>query len=1101
MPDTPSFTTVGDEALEARIVAWVLGDASAFEAAELERLCGERPELLIFRRRMRALHGLLSEAETAQPDPGWKLPPSKSKALDDLFGSPPAPMPAIGAARRTRHRFNWPLAALAASVIFVLFVAGFGAGGSAMKKAKSLTLKGGSDLAMEPSVSASRSDRVALEPGYPPELIEGTPTEIHLPGVIGADRGMNAPSPSAPSSSTSRVIAANTIAPTQIPIPDTAGDSPSADFGGGDDFGGGWGGKRDQKPASAPTRPSGELANRLSLSDNDEDGLLAGGDDIESNDRRGGDRGIEDRKTRDTLAKRESAKSDGTNAKALEQAADSSRGELLAGETAAQLDAASTAAAAVPATPPPALAVAGKVTIHPTEYEPPASDADPFTSEVPTRSGIPTLGRLFSGSSPANEPPPSLSDGRLAKTGEWKKEKSESQITAGSKVTVLGGRGSLGEREMIRRQDSVSEADRLLQEGRDAYQKGDFEKAKEDFKTAAKELPDAPALEDRRKAIAEHEALADTALDIQDAREIDTVRRSLYTAEGAYNLGKWDQAKAEYENVLRMDPYNSAARRGMEQISSAKSAYYRAAYDHTRSEMLMEVDKAWETALPADKSAMDRDGGERYVKRLPENLDTSDRDALAEAMRLKRTELEMKGIKVQRKTPPAPPAKPAPADFGSEVSASEDAYSTFSLNVSDASFKTARAALARGEQPDPTSIRVEQFYNAMDYGDPSPASGEAVAAKIEQAAHPLIPGRNLVRIALRTAAAGRSASQPLRLTLLIDQSGSMIRDDRRQAMALALRELASLLTPQDRVTVVGFSLQARLLADSVSGAQLAALPALAQPEANEGGTNLEQAILLGGQIANARKQAGAQNRIVLLTDGAANLGDADPDRLAESIKQLRQQGLAFDVAGLGTSELNDRLLAELARHGDGRYYVVDAAADEPNGFAKQLAGAFRPAAENVKVQVRFNPNRVGGYRLVGFEEHRLKKEDFHNDAVDAAELAAAEAGVALYQVEPLPGGSGDLGKVSVRFREVASGRMVERSWSIPYEPAAPAFDRAAPSLQLAGLAMLSAEKLRGGALADAIDFAHFAPSRSAVRQTYPNNRRVAELLEMIDKLR
>ena len=440
------------------------------------------------------------------------------------------------------------------------------------------------------------------------------------------------------------------------------------------------------------------------------------------------------------------------------------------------------------------------------------------------------------------------------------------------------------------------------------------------------------------------------------------------------------------------------------------------------------------------------------------------------------------------------------ADVASEVTATDAPYTTFSLSISDASFKMTRAALARGERPDPSSIKVEQFYNAVDYGDPVPGPTEAVAGWVEQAAHPVIPGRNLVRVAVRIGAAGRSASQPLRLTLLVDQSGSMARDDRRAAMALALKQLAGLLTKNDLVTVIGFSRTPRLLADALAGNQASKLNEMVNQAASEGGTNLEEAMKLGEQLALRHQTAGAQNRIVLFTDGAANLGDADPSRLADKVTEMRQKGLAFDIAGIGTTNLNDQLLAELARHGNGRYCVVGAETDAGSSFARQLAGAFRPAAENVKVQVRFNPQRVGRYKLLGFEEHRLKTEDFRNDAVDAAELAAEEAGVALYQVEPLAEGSGELGEASLRFRDATSGQMVERTWTIPYEVGAAAFDRATPSLQLAGLAMLAAEKLRGGPLADAIDFKQLAASRATVKQFYSNSRRVAEMLEMINKL-
>lgn len=233
-------------------------------------------------------------------------------------------------------------------------------------------------------------------------------------------------------------------------------------------------------------------------------------------------------------------------------------------------------------------------------------------------------------------------------------------VTISTAIAGEGGstyRGGLAEREMIRRQEAVAQADKLLLEGREAYQKGEFQKAVDKFTEARSILPNAPMMADRRASIEAHLASASVglgqqfvrhggkdplkggkgtyddarvlfeeavaadptnalarrelaqlddpirvnpALDYEHTKNIDEVRRALYTADGAFNLGKYDQAKREYEKVLRIDPYNTAARRGMETIASAKSAYYRAAYDQTRAELLMEVDKAWEMALPAD---------------------------------------------------------------------------------------------------------------------------------------------------------------------------------------------------------------------------------------------------------------------------------------------------------------------------------------------------------------------------------------------------------------------------------------------------------------------------------------------------------------------
>ena len=436
----------------------------------------------------------------------------------------------------------------------------------------------------------------------------------------------------------------------------------------------------------------------------------------------------------------------------------------------------------------------------------------------------------------------------------------------------------------------------------------------------------------------------------------------------------------------------------------------------------------------------------------------------------------------------------------SEINSGDQPFSTFSLHVADVSFQLAKDAFARGEMPDPDQIRTEEFYNAFDYGDPAPAAGEEVACRIEQSAHPFLQQRDLVRIAMKVGAVGRNASQPLRLTILLDTSGSMEREDRAASVRKALESLASLLGPDDRVTLIGFARQPRLLAENVPGDQAGKLVDIARRTPSEGGTNLEAALGLATELAGNQYLAAAQNRVVLLTDGAANLGNADPAQLAKGVEKLRGKGVAFDACGVGADGLNDSILEALTRKGDGRYYFLNKPEDADAGFAKQLAGAFRPAAENVKVQVRFNPRRVGKYRLLGFEQNRLKKEDFRNDKVDAAELSAEEAAVAVYQVEPLPDGEGELGEVFVRFRDPASGEMVERSWTMPYDAQAPSFDKASPSMQLAGTAAMIAEKLRGGPAADAMDLKSLAPVINELRNDYPNQERVRDLIRMFGHL-
>ncbi|MBN8457194.1 MAG: von Willebrand factor type A domain-containing protein [Verrucomicrobia bacterium] len=1152
----PSLTTIGDEPLEARIVAWVLGEASAFEEAELERLCAERPELVVFRRRMRALHGLLTEAEAAQPDPTWKLPPEKRKVLDDLFGAPVRLTNKPATPRKRRSTWNWTLSALAACLI-ALLVAGamFSMKGIGHSGKLAATEPRGpmtqNFFATDPQADAAGEGRSrALEESAPESRFSRGSASVRAPAKPSAPASVmdreslaradasfsDSPAPpaspppgSVPLGATGCIVG-DGIAKADTPAPPT-----DADFGGGDDFGKGWGGGTatpaqppipgqpiSGKPATStlsdlaakiPTTEDLPVAGKLITGTLDQNQPVSPGEPHFN---------MVDALTEKKPAAEDNLELDGY----AYSRTDSDRISTL------QPPSLSTSRFQTTA-PEPQADLSGLATRGSSQL--PQSNGTVAGAKIATATvaGIAGGGTLDSKTTTLNletparpaETAPQLPS--LSNRSSWHCQdegtKGNANLSDGSAIvpesaallteTTSGGlkadlSKSLAEREMVRRQESVVESERLLADGRKAREEGRLAEADDFIRSAGEKLPDAPLLETRKKQIEElRSTVAKELGDRQPADPANQVSLGLHTADSAYNLGKYDQATQEYEKVLRADPNNEPARRGMETIAKAKSDYYRAAYDQTRAELLMDVDKAWDQSLPNDRESLEKAVAkqEQKIERskmggMADSITRSDASPDSEEARsffeVETAKLAALKAKLASVTPK--PAPPVPAD---ELSAESEPYSTFSLSVSDASFKTAHAALMQNNVPDPAGIRVEQFYNAMDYGDPYPAAGEPVAAAIEQAAHPVIPGRNLVRVALRTAAEGRAASQPLCLTLLIDQSGSMARDDRRQALARALSELATLLTPADRVTVIGFSLTSHMLADRLPGNEAAKLASLVNMDASEGGTNLESALVLGKEVAETRKIPGAQNRIVLFTDGAANLGNADPAKLALTIQQARQSGLSFDVAGLGTSELNDRLLAELARHGNGRFHVVDAAADAPDTFAKQLAGAFRPAAENVKVQVRFNPSRVGGYKLLGFEEHRLNREDFHNDAVDAAELAAAEAGVALYQIEPLPNGSGDIGEVSVRFRDTATGSMVERSWNIAYDSGAPAFDRANPSLQLAGMAMLAAEKLRGGPLAAATDFTTLTTPLTTIRQTFPKSTRAAELMEMIGKLR
>lgn len=1202
--ETPEpFDTVGDGPVEARIVAWVLGEASAFEEAELERLCQERPELEVFRRRMQSLHGLLSEAETASPDLSWKLPAEKRQALDLLVGMAEenGKVVALDREQRIARSGRRAFLAMAACVVVSFFItvfyygklikmdrAGFQAAAEGDSKAASGREGSAGNVSFrrteisdaeirdqEAKVEERRkalvetvrnrgitytgedsfSDKSADDQGSDERLktVERLKKETRE-GAI--KRGLDAQD----YVDAKRDFEKDYALLLEMKMKRAEADSRAKSSLSAS--------RREElsRFAKAPASPAitADMKAKETGADfispvngTSVDGLPAESDQFAANGvtngLRSGDQAIQRNNIDAILNNPNRTASLETPQQAL------SESELAGGPSNPGMRGAG--GRGLPAEPSaPAKRVAdqrgqglgsgtalsgelaensmkaaggefkSQVASQPQVAADAAEDsfADSLESKNKESRGITAGARSLSdrdGNPAVAAKPKPVGRERMSGTAlPSLSQSAPASAPAAAAAVPPAGEAVAG----ISGAGEISEQPQVL---------SDLAKTEQTRRQSQVELADAGKKQGMQES--------DAALREKHAQNVDSVRRGLYTAEGNFNLGKFEDAKREYENVLRVDPNNSAARRGMERVASAKSDYYRAAYDHTRAELLAEVDKAWELATPPDEAigkdskpadtnmplAKDADvpdlatwaGAEiKAARQLGLTADQTvwgtsfaysgkvhDDEALSlygeagseesspelYSYNFRTLDEAVKGdVSLPEKA-----SQPTLTDLIGETLAKDDPYSTFSLNISDASFRVAKAALDRGDRPAPDGIKPEQFYNAVDYGDPGPASGEPVAATIEQSAHPVLPGRNLVRVAVRTASTGRAETQPLQLTLLVDQSGSMVRDDRRSAMDQSLHQLAGLLTAKDKVTVIGFSRVPRLLADGMAGDQAGKLSEIVNQTASEGGTNLEEAMKLGTQLAERHRIDGAQNRVVLFTDGAANLGNADPVRLAEQVKALRQKGIAFDVAGIAADELNDQLLGELARHGNGRYYVVG---ERDSGtFAKQLAGAFRPAAENVKVQVNFNPDRVARYKLIGFEKDRLKTEDFRNDAVDAAELAADEAGIAIYQVEPLPEGKGELGELSVRFRNAETGEMVERTWTLAYDASASPFDRATPSMQLAGLSMLAAHKLQGGPLADAIDFKQFAAPAASVKSFIGGNPGVSDMLQVIEALK
>jgi secreted protein with Ig-like and vWFA domain len=337
----------------------------------------------------------------------------------------------------------------------------------------------------------------------------------------------------------------------------------------------------------------------------------------------------------------------------------------------------------------------------------------------------------------------------------------------------------------------------------------------------------------------------------------------------------------------------------------------------------------------------------------------------------------------------------------------------------------------------------------------------------------------------------------LNIVLLLDNSGSMERADRVRIIQEALRVLAGQLQPQDTFSIVTFARTAQLRVDGVPGNQAAAAAEEIAKLTPEGGTNLGDALDLAYETALHHYLANGDNRVVLLTDGAANLGDVEPDALKQKVEAHRKQGVALDCFGIGWEGYNDDLLEVLTRNGDGRYGFINTPEEAGTEFVAQIAGALHVAASDVKVQVEFNPKRVTSYRQIGYAKHQLTKEQFRDNTVDAAEIAAQEAGNALYTIETNPQGEGSIATVRVRYKVPGTAEYREQAWDVPYTGSAVLLEQASPAMRLAATACAFSEWLATSPFADEVTTDQLLRYLNGVPQVYGADTRPTKLEWMI----
>lgn len=377
-------------------------------------------------------------------------------------------------------------------------------------------------------------------------------------------------------------------------------------------------------------------------------------------------------------------------------------------------------------------------------------------------------------------------------------------------------------------------------------------------------------------------------------------------------------------------------------------------------------------------------------------------------------------------------------------SVAETPVSTFSVDVDTGSYANVRRWLNQGSLPPEGAVRLEEMVNYFPYDYALPTDGSPFGVTTEVAPSPWNPHTRLLRIGIKASDRAVADLAPANLVFLVDVSGSM---DRREGLPLVkstLKLLVDQLRDQDRVSLVVYAGESRVVLKPTSGRDKVTIRnAIDQLDAG-GSTAGASGIELAYQMARESFIDKGINRILLATDGDFNVGVSDFDSLKQMAVDQRKSGVSLTTLGFGVDNYNEHLMEQLADAGDGNYAYIDNLLEARKVLVDQLSSTLAVVARDVKLQVEFNPAQVSEYRLLGYENRALKREDFNNDKVDAGEIGAGHTVTALYEIVPkgAPGWleplryastpksqstSGELAMLRVRYKpaEGGSSRLIE----------------------------------------------------------------------------
>ncbi|MBI4821250.1 MAG: von Willebrand factor type A domain-containing protein [Deltaproteobacteria bacterium] len=433
---------------------------------------------------------------------------------------------------------------------------------------------------------------------------------------------------------------------------------------------------------------------------------------------------------------------------------------------------------------------------------------------------------------------------------------------------------------------------------------------------------------------------------------------------------------------------------------------------------------------------------------------------------------------------------------GGRVRVRDDLVSTFAVDVDTAAYSIARRSLIAGFLPVPSLVRVEEFINFFRY-DYDPPNGADFSIQLDGARSPVDGRRHLLRVGLEARTVDERTRMPANLVFLVDTSCSMYSDDKIGFAVQALEIAVDHLTPADRVAITTYAGGVSLVLPPTAANRSGEIKAALQSLRISGGTAMEDGLTLAYQQAASMLRPGTISRIIVCSDGDANIGATSPEALLARVRGYVSEGVRLSTIGFGTGNYRDQMMEQLANDGNGNYFYIDSPRQAERVFGLGFDGMIQDVSQDVKIQVEFDADAVHDYRLVGYENRDIADEDFRDDRVDAGEIGSGHQVTAIYELTLRPDAKpgNQLATVRVRSKRRLGEPASETSRRVTVARVARPIDRAPEDLRFAVAVMGAAELLRNSPYAEAWSFDRVLNLLADSKNTDPDREELVALVQ------